>query len=512
MSFSDLAAKRSARLKQQQHQQQQRDKMDDVTDDIASDKKPTDDNPINPINRPISILNDDIQVEQTSTKGRGVFARRDIKRGTTVLSTKATMIALEHSYLDKHCSYTAIPGGTHGKPPLARCSLCKKTHYISKHAQRLDWPVHKRECECLRAAKTTPEDSIRLMARLVWMRDCKRADGDTDWEKQLDGLHETYDLLSEEDKVGLGERVRQFALYFTKGEVSRLQNSDVDVSIPYAMRLLNKIQTNAFALQNSDAVGVAIAPLAALVNHDMHPNCTSQFTRADDTLSVVLFKDVKKGQEITTSYVDQTLPWDMQRDALWKQYRFDIGECPKDNNEGSGNVDKDTLLNTVNAAEKFYFDDPLRAFQRLQPYYDTVESAYAPASRVRVRYLRVCFAIMITIAQLDNMPTWAPRLTVELGRKTVGALKLILPYGHPIRALTLAEVAKQMLADSGEERNMMELAVVDKLEKCVLALDESRMETQIGYGKDSALEGYLVEEIEEIRKEIQMRRLATVAV
>lgn len=129
-----------------------------------------------------------------------------------------------------------------------------------------------------------------------------------------------------------------------------------------------------------------------------------------------------------------------------------------------------------------------------------------------MRYLRVCFAIMITIAQLDNMPTWAPRLTVELGRKTVGALKLILPYGHPIRALTLAEVAKQMLADSGEERNMMELAVVDKLEKCVLALDESRMETQIGYGKDSALEGYLVEEIEEIRKEIQMRRLATLAV
>lgn len=81
MSFSDLAAKRSARLKQQQHQQQQRDKIDDVTDDIASDKKATDDNPINPIIRPISILNDDIQVEQTSTKGRGVFARRDIKRG-----------------------------------------------------------------------------------------------------------------------------------------------------------------------------------------------------------------------------------------------------------------------------------------------------------------------------------------------------------------------------------------------------------------------------------------------
>lgn len=212
------------------------------------------------------------------------------------------MIALEDQYLDKYCSYTAKrgakPNEESNQQALARCSLCKKVHYASKQAQISDWVVHKHECESLRTLKETPEDSIRVMARLMWMRDHQRSTGDNEWEKQLNDMHDTYALLKEEDKVGLGSKVMKFMEFFTKKDTSRVGN--IDISIPYAMRFMSKIQTNAFALQGSDfeTIGVAICPVVAYINHDHQPNCAAQFTHGDDRLSVTLLKDVNEGDEV----------------------------------------------------------------------------------------------------------------------------------------------------------------------------------------------------------------------
>lgn len=119
---------------------------------------------------------------------------------------------------------------------------------------------------------------------------------------------------------------------------------------------------------------------------------------------------------------------------------------------------------------------------------------------------------MISVSMLDDIPSWAPRLTVELGKNAFDSMKLNLPYGHPIRGLTLAELSKQMLANSGEESRMSEIEVVQKLEQCVAVILEALQEVKIGYGSDSVLERYLADEVASIQQEIQMRRIAAMAV
>lgn len=77
MNFSDLAAKRSVRLQQQQ----QRDKAVNVKVKSVNEKTSSNESREGETSAVIRILNEDAEVRQTQFKGRGVFARRHLKRG-----------------------------------------------------------------------------------------------------------------------------------------------------------------------------------------------------------------------------------------------------------------------------------------------------------------------------------------------------------------------------------------------------------------------------------------------
>ena len=66
--------------------------------------------------------------------------------------------------------------------------------------------------------------------------------------------------------------------------------------------------------------------------------------------------------QLTTSYVDPTLPWSMQREALNKQYRFDIGDSTQEAVDSEYTQD---LLKTVDEAEKMYIERGCRSLECL---------------------------------------------------------------------------------------------------------------------------------------------------
>ncbi|KIO17648.1 hypothetical protein M407DRAFT_32673, partial [Tulasnella calospora MUT 4182] len=88
---------------------------------------------------------------------------------------------------------------------------------------------------------------------------------------------------------------------------------------------------NSFTLTNPSltSIGVAISPLAALINHSCEPNAVVVFPRSStvpqpgsDPLEVVAIKDIAAGEEILTSYVDISLPRHLRIKELQERYMF----------------------------------------------------------------------------------------------------------------------------------------------------------------------------------------------
>ncbi|TIB75931.1 STT3 subunit of Oligosaccharyl transferase [Wallemia mellicola] len=437
----------------------------------------------------IKVLNVDVEIRQTKDKGRGLFARRDLKPGHTVLSTIPTVIALDKQHISQFCSYTAQSeyGGLFASElgtmkKLARCSLCKTIFYASKEAQKSDWPIHKNECLCLRSlgSSSIPQDSVRALARFVWMKDHKRTLGDNEWGQPVEDMYDAYDNYTEEQKIGLGNKAKEFFDFFTQGGKDREAMSRYNLSISYIMRMLCKIQTNGFALSGSDfmEIGTAICPLAACINHNQEYNSTVLFTQEDNRLSVVAFKGIEKGDEITTTYVDGAEPWDVQRNQLLKQYLFDIGPGP----------DTDSKVDAFDQHEGQKV--ALKLAKPLQSAEKWMTSA------------------MTAISYMDDMPSWAPSMAVELAKATLESTKAILPYGHPVRGLMLVELSKQMLANRNEEKGTSEQTVVKKLTNCITITEEALAEVKIGYGKGSYFSRGLEKQLQEIKLEIHFRNMA----
>ncbi|KAG8892979.1 hypothetical protein FRC00_011253, partial [Tulasnella sp. 408] len=95
--------------------------------------------------------------------------------------------------------------------------------------------------------------------------------------------------------------------------------------------LISKFTVNSFTLTNPSltSVGVAVSPLAALINHSCEPNAVVVFPRSSavpqpgsDPLEVVAIKDIAAGEEVLTSYVDISLPRHLRIKDLQERYMF----------------------------------------------------------------------------------------------------------------------------------------------------------------------------------------------
>jgi len=76
-----------------------------------------------------------------------------------------------------------------------------------------------------------------------------------------------------------------------------------------------------------DFSGSGIYPILSTINHSCVPNCTTTFRSEDGTLAIVLAnKDIKAGEELFISYIENEESSKQQREKDLKEYGF-ICDC-----------------------------------------------------------------------------------------------------------------------------------------------------------------------------------------
>ena len=73
---------------------------------------------------------------------------------------------------------------------------------------------------------------------------------------------------------------------------------------------------------SGEQAGTAVYAAASLANHSCCPTARPSFPRADATLALVATRDLAEGDEVTVSYVDESLPLRQRRASLEFGYGF----------------------------------------------------------------------------------------------------------------------------------------------------------------------------------------------
>lgn len=115
--------------------------------------------------------------------------------------------------------------------------------------------------------------------------------------------------------------------------------------------ILFKMQKNNFQVINSifQPIGSGVYPIGALLNHSCAPNCifTYEYDEKSSTFiqKIRAIKDIKKGEEITHSYIEPALPTIDRQKRLYRQYEFHCtcNHCTEPNWEDK-NISKTDLI------------------------------------------------------------------------------------------------------------------------------------------------------------------------
>ncbi|RMZ77444.1 hypothetical protein DV738_g4338, partial [Chaetothyriales sp. CBS 135597] len=96
-----------------------------------------------------------------------------------------------------------------------------------------------------------------------------------------------------------------------------------------------------------EPVGIALDPLAALLNHSCEPSCVIRFDILG-SISVDVLRPISSGEELTISYIDNTQPLNYRQADLTSRYFFKC-TCPRCSR--GTNTPFDRILTQVESAE-----------------------------------------------------------------------------------------------------------------------------------------------------------------
>jgi hypothetical protein len=241
--------------------------------------------------------------------------------------------------------------------------------------------MHKPECAALRRWATAapnegvavPSEAIRCIARMLWAKQRHgmdsvfvRASELPKWTSELTGVSgararcyavqsvpliqsKNWDLTSGADKAALAPSSVEAHMHLAHALVRYLGLSSPAELTPFGIAsagalvdVLSRFATNALGLSDPALapLGVYASPPVALLNHACAPNAAAMFPELgaepgrEVRVRVVAIQDIAAGEEITTAYVDTTLPTALRRAALSETYRFDCScsLCSKSTN------------------------------------------------------------------------------------------------------------------------------------------------------------------------------------
>ncbi|KAK2749771.1 hypothetical protein FQN55_003007 [Onygenales sp. PD_40] len=269
----------------------------------------------------------DPRAESTLTpdKGLGLFATEAIKAGENVFEITACFASvLNRERLADTCSNCFSSVDEDVNPVnLSVCSGCRVVKYCGMRCQAESWASsHKKECKIYKKLHPNilPTNS-RAVARMM-------LEPDNFTYKSMHQQHvEAMGTLSHHLK-GMNERDDgQIDRVCISGEglkaILESPRSRDEFTLQFA-----KLETNAFTLTNrySEPIGLCIIPFASYINHSCDPNAYIGFD--GPLMYLKTLRDVKHGEQIYISYIDNTYPYERRQEELDTRYFFTC-KCPK---------------------------------------------------------------------------------------------------------------------------------------------------------------------------------------
>ncbi|KXN82768.1 Histone-lysine N-methyltransferase ASHR1 [Leucoagaricus sp. SymC.cos] len=447
---------------------------------------------------PHSSLPPGLEVRLKGSKGRGIWNCDSRHKGQILLSETQIVAALSTRYLPVHCSACFL-GAT--DKPLKRCFACRVIYYCDSECQTHDWMLHKREYTVVAS------DAIRALGRLFWRRQKKGPEND--WVKNLNAMQSHRGSFSSNELTSQlhTHMIHALVRYLGAESIDDLSAYGID-SITSLVDIVSQFTTNAFAVTSPSLtpIGVCLSPTVALFNHSCEPNAVLVFPRAqhrskttEPTVEVIAIQDIAADEEVVISYIDSTLPRHERQQALKETYHFtcdcllcsqpreeryvDPREgmyCPK-KCEGScwlptkenpltrctkcGALVKDTdsVLDAirigqeaVEKATRVQFSDPPKAIQLTTNLIPILTSAgLLPSSHPLLALSRLHTTLLISnfrspfeTKHLDD--------AIRSATRTCNVLNQLLPYGHPIRGVAVAELGKLLSVDESAPKHLVE--------------------------------------------------------
>ncbi|KHG02872.1 Histone-lysine N-methyltransferase ASHR1 -like protein [Gossypium arboreum] len=246
-------------------------------------------------------------------KGRSLLAARDFYPGEVIISQEPYVCVPNNSLTESRCD------GCFSKSNLKKCSACHVVWYCGSSCQKLEWKLHRLECQLLakldkeRRKSVTP--TIRMMVKLYLRR--KLQNGNVIPVTAMDN----YNLVEAlKDMSDIDEK--QLLLYAQMANLVNLILQLPNNDIKEIAENFSKFACNAHTICDSELrpLGTGLYPVISIINHSCLPNAVLIF---EGRLAVVrAVQHIPKDSEVSISYVETAASTITRQKTLKEQYLF----------------------------------------------------------------------------------------------------------------------------------------------------------------------------------------------
>ncbi|OLP83789.1 hypothetical protein AK812_SmicGene35402 [Symbiodinium microadriaticum] len=254
-----------------------------------------------------------LEIRETKSKGRGVFAASRIPRFEAVLTVRIWAVALALPARPFRCRSCFRASG-HGA--LQACSVCGEAYFCATCRQSAETEEkHRHECLLLQrlegfSSKEVPTEVRANVALLISLHAFLQTEPRGNVSDLLDLVQEPLSRPGARRRARLrAAAAKLFLEILEETETAETADKKAERSL-YAAEVLTAalaaLPLNAFGLGPEGRDGHGLAPAASYINHSCVPNCVEQI--GEGCVRFFALRDIEPGEEITFAYLDLSLP------------------------------------------------------------------------------------------------------------------------------------------------------------------------------------------------------------
>ncbi|XVF36853.1 hypothetical protein REPUB_Repub19eG0094200 [Reevesia pubescens] len=204
-------------------------------------------------------------------KGRSLISTKDFYPGEIIISQEPYVCVPNNSLTESRCD------GCFSKSNLKKCSACQVVWYCGSTCQKLEWKLHRLECQALakldkqRRKSVTP--TIRMMVKLYLRR--KLQNENVIPVSAIDNYNLVEALVSHMPDID----ENQLVLYAQMANLVNLILQCPDIDIKDIAEIFSKFACNAHTICDSELrpLATGLYPVISIINHSCLPNAVLVF-------------------------------------------------------------------------------------------------------------------------------------------------------------------------------------------------------------------------------------------